>query len=47
MEVEVGNGDWADGGNVRMFDEQDTLIAVGRYDENRRQLHPRVVIETV
>jgi len=46
MEVEVGNGDWADGSDVRMFDEQDTLIAVGRYDENRRRLHPRVVIDT-
>ena len=46
MEVEVGNGDWADGRDVRMFDEQDTLIAVGRYDENRRRLHPRVVIDT-
>jgi tRNA pseudouridine55 synthase len=45
MEVEVGNVDWADGVDVRMCDEQETLIAVGRYDENRRLLHPRVVID--
>jgi tRNA pseudouridine55 synthase len=46
MEVEVGNVDWADGVDVRVCDKQEKLIAVGRYDKNRRQLHPRVVIDT-
>jgi len=45
MEVEVGKVDWADGVNVRMCDQRGTLIAVGHYNENKRRLHPRVVIE--
>ena len=45
MEVEVGKVDWTDGVNVRMCDQHGTLIAVGHYNENKRRLHPRVVIE--
>jgi tRNA U55 pseudouridine synthase TruB len=32
------------GEDVRMRDEAEKLIAVGRYDEVRKALHPRVVI---
>jgi len=44
MEVSVAQGDWADGVNVRMCDEDDTLIAVGDYDATKKEVHPRVVL---
>jgi tRNA pseudouridine55 synthase len=46
MEVEVTNLDWTDGTNVKLCDAQGTLISVGVYNENKRQVHPRVVIDT-
>jgi tRNA pseudouridine55 synthase len=44
MEVGVAKADWPDGVAVRMFDEEGTLIAVGDYEAEKQQLHPRVVI---
>jgi len=46
MEVEVTNLDWTDGTNVKLCDAQGTLISVGVYNENKRQVHPRVVVDT-
>jgi len=43
-EVKVAESEWADGENVRMYDTDEQLIAVGRYDENARSLHPHVVL---
>jgi tRNA pseudouridine55 synthase len=44
MEVEITEQDWPDGVDVSMFDETNTLIAMGRYEASRKQLHPRVVL---
>jgi hypothetical protein len=44
MEVERAENDWPDGADVTMFDTNNTLIAVGRYDANTKRLHPRVVL---
>jgi tRNA pseudouridine55 synthase len=44
MEVEIAEQDWPDGVDVSMFDLSNTLIAIGRYELNRKQLHPRVVL---
>ncbi|HEY6802240.1 MAG TPA: tRNA pseudouridine(55) synthase TruB [Pyrinomonadaceae bacterium] len=44
MVVTVAGQDWADGVDVSMLDATDTLIAIGRYDENKKQLRPRVVL---
>lgn len=44
MEVEVAGQEWTDGVSVRMCDGENTLIAIGRYDEDKRELHPSVVI---
>jgi tRNA pseudouridine55 synthase len=46
MEVEVTNVDWTDGTNVKLCDVQGTLIAIGVYNENKRQVHPCVVVDT-
>jgi tRNA pseudouridine55 synthase len=43
-EVKVAELEWADGENVRMYDTDEQLIAVGRYDANARSLHPHVVL---
>ena len=43
-EVKVGGSNWADGENVKMFDEQDRLIAIGRYDASAQVLRPHVVL---
>ena len=43
-EVKVAETEWADGENVRMYDTDEQLIAVGRYDANARSLHPYVVL---
>src|SRR5690242_16842493 len=43
-EVNVAEAEWADGENVKMFDANDELIAIGQYDANTRRLHPRVVL---
>ena len=44
MEVQVAEKEWSDGVDVGMLDTKDVLIAIGRYDANQKQLHPRVVI---
>jgi tRNA pseudouridine55 synthase len=43
-EVKVAGTEWADGDNVLMFDADEQLIGVGRYDVNARSLHPHVVL---
>src|ERR1041385_8568301 len=43
-EVKVAEAEWADGENVRMYDADEQLIAVGRYDANARSLRPHVVL---
>jgi tRNA pseudouridine55 synthase len=43
-EVKVAEPEWADGENVRMYDGEDELIAIGRYDASAQSLHPRVVL---
>ena len=43
-EVEVTEVDWADGTDVKMCDAAAQLIAIGRYDEKQRRLHPRIVL---
>src|SRR5829696_2757564 len=42
--VNVVEGEWSDGENVRMCDAEDQLIAVGQYDAAAKRLHPRVVL---
>jgi tRNA pseudouridine55 synthase len=42
-EVKVPEPEWADGENVRMYDADEQLIGVGRYDTSARSLHPHVV----
>jgi tRNA pseudouridine55 synthase len=44
MEVEVAESDWSDKADVAMVDTNQVLIAIGRYDENSKRLHPRVVL---
>ena len=43
-EVNVAETEWADGENVRMYDDGEQLIAVGRYDASARSLRPHVVL---
>ena len=43
-EVKVFESEWADEENVRMYDGEEQLIAIGRYDANARILHPHVVL---
>ena len=43
-EVKVAESEWTDGENVRMYDGEKQLIAVGRYDANAQSLHPHVVL---
>lgn len=43
-EVQVAESEWADGENVRMYDDGEQLIAVGRYDANAQSLRPHVVL---
>jgi tRNA pseudouridine55 synthase len=43
-EVNVAESEWTDGENVRIYDGDEQLIAVGRYDANARSLHPHVVL---
>jgi len=43
-EVKVAEPEWADGENVRMYDGEDELIAIGRYDASAQSLHPHVVL---
>ncbi|HEY8227157.1 MAG TPA: tRNA pseudouridine(55) synthase TruB [Pyrinomonadaceae bacterium] len=43
-EVDVEGIGWADGTHVRMCDAQGELIAVGNFDADRKNLHPRVVL---
>jgi tRNA pseudouridine55 synthase len=42
--VTVTEAEWADGENVKMYDAEEQLIAVGQYDASERSLHPRVVL---
>jgi tRNA pseudouridine55 synthase len=44
MGVGVTKIDWPAGAAVRMCDEEGTLIAIGDYEAEKQQLHPRVVI---
>jgi len=46
VSVEVGTK-WAEGEQVRMRDEDRSLIAVGFFDATKRLLHPRVVVAGV
>jgi len=43
-EVKVTEPAWADGENVTMYDADEQLIGVGRYDASARSLHPHVVL---
>lgn len=43
-EVKVAAAEWADGDNVRMYNTDEELIAVGRYNATARSLHPHVVL---
>jgi tRNA pseudouridine55 synthase len=43
-EVKVEGSDWVDGENVKMCDEEERLIAIGRYHAAARALHPHVVL---
>ena len=43
-EVKVAEAGWADGENVKMWDMDEQLIAVGQYDATAKSLHPRVVL---
>jgi tRNA pseudouridine55 synthase len=43
-EVKVAGTEWTDGENVRIYDDGEQLIAVGRYDANAQSLHPHVVL---
>jgi tRNA pseudouridine55 synthase len=43
-EVKVEGSDWVDGENVKMCDEQERLIAIGRYHAAAQVLHPHVVL---
>jgi len=43
-EVKVDESAWADGDDVRMYDDKEQLIAIGRYDANARSLRPHVVL---
>jgi tRNA pseudouridine55 synthase len=43
-EVKLAESEWADGENVRMYDADEQLIGVGRYDTSARSLHPHVVL---
>jgi hypothetical protein len=42
--VKLAESEWADGENVRMYDADEQLIGVGRYDTSARSLHPHVVL---
>jgi hypothetical protein len=42
--VKVAGTEWTDGENVRIYDDGEQLIAVGRYDANAQSLHPHVVL---
>ena len=44
MEVQVAEKEWSDGVDVAMLDTKDVLLAIGRFDANKKQLHPRVVL---
>src|SRR5688572_24270201 len=44
MEVKVGETTWSDGEKVKMYDEDDHLIAIGDYDATTRRLHPSLVL---
>jgi tRNA pseudouridine55 synthase len=43
-EVIVAASNWADGEDVTMYDADEQVIAVARYDANAKSLHPRVVL---
>src|ERR1051325_8375747 len=43
-EVKVPESERIDGEDVAMYDADEQLIAVGRYDANARSLHPHVVL---
>src|SRR5215216_5214979 len=43
-EVKVAESERIDGEDVAMYDADEQLIAVGRYDANSRSLHPHVVL---
>ena len=43
-EVKVAESEWADGENVTIYDADEQLIGVGRYDASARSLHPHVVL---
>jgi tRNA U55 pseudouridine synthase TruB len=43
-EVRVAESNWADGEDVTMYDADEQVIAVARYDANAKTLHPRVVL---
>ena len=43
-EVSAAESEWADGENVRMYDADEQLIAIARYDANARSLRPHVVL---
>lgn len=43
-EVMIAEVEWAEGENVKMFDANEQLIAVGQYDATEKRLRPRVVL---
>jgi tRNA pseudouridine55 synthase len=43
-EVKLTVSEWTDGENVKMYDPDEQLIAIGRYDAAAKCLHPRVVL---
>jgi len=43
-EVRVEGSKWPDGENVKMCDDDEQLIAIGRYDAGAQLLHPHVVL---
>ena len=45
MEVKVAETAWSHQQNIRMCDSDGTLVAVGEYDADKNQLHPRIVID--
>jgi tRNA pseudouridine55 synthase len=43
-EVTLTVSEWTDGENVKMYDPDEQLIAIGQYDAAAKTLHPRVML---
>lgn len=43
-EIKIEGTEWPDGENVKMCDDEEQLIAIGRYDAGAQLLHPHVVL---